>query len=74
MSHRGRQPETHDHRKLGLAVLTGTHPQAFPAVGDADRAWEWYAANNRYANQAPPEKRWILQDLMQISVRSFFTR
>ncbi len=57
-----------------LAVLTGTHPQAFPAVGDADRAWEWYAANNRYANQAPPEKRWILQDLMQISVRSFFTR
>jgi hypothetical protein len=32
-----------------LAVLTGTHPHAFPNVGDADQAWEWYAASNPYA-------------------------
>jgi hypothetical protein len=32
-----------------LAVLTGTHPHAFPNVGDADQAWDWYAASNPYA-------------------------
>jgi hypothetical protein len=36
-----------------LAVLTGTHPHAFPNVGDADQAWEWYAANNPYAAELP---------------------
>ena len=32
-----------------LAALTGTHPHAFPNIGDADQAWEWYAACNPYA-------------------------
>ena len=32
-----------------LAVLTGLHPHTFPNVGNADQAWEWYAANNPYA-------------------------
>jgi hypothetical protein len=31
-----------------LAVLAGTHPQAFPSFGDPDQAWEWYAENNPY--------------------------
>ncbi|MDQ2814660.1 MAG: hypothetical protein M3Z75_23075 [Actinomycetota bacterium] len=37
-----------------LAVLTGTHPQTFPNVGDADQAWGWYAANNPYASAELP--------------------
>ena len=37
-----------------LAVLTGRHPHAFPNVGDADQAWEWYAANNPYATSDLP--------------------
>ena len=37
-----------------LAVLTGRHPHAFPNVGDADQAWEWYAANNPYATADLP--------------------
>jgi hypothetical protein len=36
-----------------LAVLSGTHPHAFPNVGDADQAWDWYAGNNRYAADLP---------------------
>jgi hypothetical protein len=32
-----------------LAVITGTHPQAFPNPGDPDQAWEWYRDNNPYA-------------------------
>lgn len=32
-----------------LAVLTGTHPPAFPSTDDSDEAWEWYAANSSYA-------------------------
>lgn len=37
-----------------LAVLTATHPHAFPNIGDADQAWEWYAANNPYATPSLP--------------------
>jgi len=37
-----------------LAVLTGTHPQAFPNLGDPDRAWQWYAENNPYAVGVAP--------------------
>jgi hypothetical protein len=37
-----------------LAVLTGRHPHAFPNIGDADQAWEWYAANNPYATADLP--------------------
>jgi hypothetical protein len=40
-----------------LAVLTGTHPHAFPNVGNADQAWEWYAANNPYATAGLPPCR-----------------
>jgi hypothetical protein len=29
-----------------LSVITGTHPQAFPNLGDPDQAWEWYQDNN----------------------------
>jgi hypothetical protein len=36
-----------------LAVLTGTHPHAFPNVGDPDQAWEWYAATYRDAPGKP---------------------
>lgn len=36
-----------------LAVLTGTHPQAFPNVGDPDQAWEWYAETNPYSESRP---------------------
>jgi len=32
-----------------LAVITGTHPQAFPNLSDPDQAWEWYRENNPYA-------------------------
>ncbi|MGH3224849.1 MAG: hypothetical protein ACRDPY_40255 [Streptosporangiaceae bacterium] len=38
-----------------LAVLTGTHPHAFPNFGDPDQAWEWYAANNPYAAAELPQ-------------------
>jgi hypothetical protein len=31
-----------------VAVLTGTHPNAFPNLGDPDKAWQWYAENNPY--------------------------
>jgi hypothetical protein len=37
-----------------LAILTGRHPHAFPNIGDADQAWEWYAANNPYATADLP--------------------
>jgi hypothetical protein len=32
-----------------LAVLTGTHPQAFPNVGEPSQAWSWYADRSPYA-------------------------
>jgi hypothetical protein len=38
-----------------LAVLSGTHPQAFPNVGDVDTAWEWYSENNPYATGQTPD-------------------
>src|SRR6266700_318029 len=37
-----------------LSVLTGRHPHAFPNIGDADQAWEWYAANDPYATARLP--------------------
>jgi hypothetical protein len=40
-----------------LAVLTGRHPHAFPNIGDADQAWEWYAANSPYATVDLPHVR-----------------
>jgi hypothetical protein len=39
-----------------LAVLTGTHPHAFPNVGDPEQAWEWYRGNNPYATAALPRR------------------
>jgi hypothetical protein len=39
-----------------LAVITGTHPQAFPNLGDLDQAWEWYRYNNPYAAAALPRR------------------
>lgn len=42
-----------------LAVLTGTHPQAFPSTDDPDEAWEWYAANNAYAAAGLPQVRGV---------------
>lgn len=35
-----------------LAVITGTHPQSFPNIGNPDQAWEWYRDNNPYATGA----------------------
>src|ERR1700722_18055228 len=37
-----------------LAVITGTHPQSFPNIGDPDQAWEWYRDNNPYATVVLP--------------------
>lgn len=37
-----------------LAVITGTHPQAFPNIADADEAWAWYAEYNPYATGRAP--------------------
>jgi hypothetical protein len=48
-----------------LAVLTGTHPHAFPNVADPDQAWEWYAASNRYATEIAPDDPWTIQGLWQ---------
>jgi hypothetical protein len=39
-----------------LAVITSTHPQAFPNFGDEDQAWEWYRDNNLYATAALPRR------------------
>lgn len=37
-----------------LAVITGTHPHAFPNIGSPDQAWEWYRDNNPNATNALP--------------------
>ncbi len=39
-----------------LAVITGTHPHAFPNLGDPDQAWEWYRDNNPYATADLPRR------------------
>ena len=39
-----------------LAVITGTHPQAFPNLGDPDQAWEWYRDNNPYSTADLPRR------------------
>jgi hypothetical protein len=39
-----------------LAVITGTHPQAFPNFGDPDQAWGWYRDNNPYATAELPRR------------------
>jgi hypothetical protein len=39
-----------------LAVITGTHPHAFPNLGDPDQAWEWYRDNNPYVTAALPRR------------------
>jgi hypothetical protein len=39
-----------------LAVITGTHPHAFPNLSDPDQAWEWYRDNNPYATAALPRR------------------
>jgi hypothetical protein len=50
-----------------FSVLTGTFPQAFPALRNVDQAWEWYAGFNRYAiradyrNERLPISPWRLQ-------------
>ena len=37
-----------------FSVVTRTYPQAFALLGDVDRAWDWYATNNRYATSTEP--------------------
>jgi hypothetical protein len=39
-----------------LAVITGTHPQAFPNLGNPDHAWECYRDNNPYATIDLPRR------------------
>jgi hypothetical protein len=39
-----------------LAVITGTHPHAFPNLGDPDQAWEWYRDHNPYATAELPRR------------------
>ena len=36
-----------------VAVLTGTHPNAFPNFGDLDEARLWYAENNPLCHRRP---------------------
>jgi hypothetical protein len=40
-----------------LAVITGTHPHAFPNLGDPDQARNWYRDNNPYATERLPRHR-----------------
>jgi hypothetical protein len=42
-----------------FSVLTGTFPQAFPALGNVDDAWQWYASYNRYAIRAEAWNSWL---------------
>jgi hypothetical protein len=42
-----------------FSVLTGTFPQAFPALGNVDQAWQWYVSYNRYAIRAEAENSWL---------------
>lgn len=37
-----------------LSMLAGTFPHAFPMLGNADDAWNWYEANNPYATRDLP--------------------
>lgn len=46
-----------------FSVMTGTHPQAFPMLGNVDQAWEWYAASNRYTAGIEPDNPWTLEGL-----------
>jgi hypothetical protein len=39
-----------------LAVITGSHPQAFPNLRDPDQAWGWYRDNNPYAIAPLPRR------------------
>jgi len=39
-----------------LAVITGTHPNAFPSLGDPDDAWAWYRDNNPRATACLPRR------------------
>jgi hypothetical protein len=39
-----------------LAVITGTHPHAFPNLGEPDQARAWYRNNNPYATAAVPRR------------------
>jgi hypothetical protein len=39
-----------------LAVIAGTHPNAFPSLGDPDDAWAWYRDNNPYASARLPRR------------------
>lgn len=48
-----------------FSMLTGTFPNAFPMLGDADMAWTWYAENNRYATGATRQNPWTLRALMK---------
>jgi hypothetical protein len=37
-----------------LSALAGTYPHAFPILGNADDAWNWYRENNPYAMRDLP--------------------
>jgi len=39
-----------------FSMLTGTFPHAFPMLGEADTAWQWYEANNHYATRDLPRR------------------
>ena len=39
-----------------LAVITGTHPHAFPNLADLDQAWEWYRDNSPYVTAGLPRR------------------
>jgi hypothetical protein len=45
-----------------FSVLAGTYPHAYPSLGNADDAWNWYKDNNPYATRNFPRSHgFILQ-------------
>ena len=39
-----------------LSLLAGTYPHAFPMLGNADDAWNWYKDNNPYSTKDLPRR------------------
>ncbi len=45
-----------------FSVLAGTYPHAYPSLGNADDAWNWYKDNNPYATRNFPRSHgFVLQ-------------
>ncbi len=57
------------HRRL--AVISGTFPELFPILANADDAWHWYAENNAYATgDLRQHHGWRLMPGLQVDTRA----